>query len=101
MLRTVSESGKKARGPRWWGVMTESLPKFNLPLLRPKTWTREKAEQWIDLIPAKCPFERQLWWRNVLVLYIPPLCGLNPLSRQLYEIRLEAQTYLMSISDKA
>ena len=101
MLTTVSKSGKRARAPRWWGTMTELLPKFSIPWLRPKTWTRELAEGWIDRIPSKCPFERQLWFHNRLVLYVPPLCGLNPVSRQLYEIRIEAQAYLMAISDKA
>jgi hypothetical protein len=32
-----------------------------------------------------------------LVLYVPPLCPLNPLSSQLYEIRLQAQTYLAQL----
>jgi len=93
----MSEGGKKARAPRWWGVMVENLPSVIIPALYPKTWSRELAEKWIELIPPKCPFERQVWWGEHLVLYIPPLCPLNPLSSQLYAIRLKAQTYLASL----
>jgi hypothetical protein len=78
--------------------VTEALPKFSLPLLEPKEWTPELAQKWVDAIPSKCPFERQVWWGEHLVLYIPPLCPLNPFSGQLYSIRLKAQTYLISIN---
>jgi Mo-dependent nitrogenase C-terminus. len=60
----------------------------------PTEWTPSLARKWVNSIPPKCPFERQLWWGDRLVLYIPPLCPLNPFSTQLYEIRIEAQTYL-------
>jgi len=85
----------RTRPPRWWGVFTSSLPKFNLPWIEPKSWTPELAKRWVDAIPAKCPFEREWRIRGVLVLYIPPLCPLNPFSTQLYRIRIEAQAYLL------
>jgi hypothetical protein len=88
---------KKARAPRWWGRFVENLPKIYIPALYPSDWTVEKAEWWINFIPSKCPFERQIWMCGVLVLYVPPLCPLNPLSSQLYDIRLKAQTYLASL----
>lgn len=97
----MSESGKRARAPRWWGIMVDLLPRLTIPALKPKTWTRELAEGWIDRIPSKCPFERQLWYGERLIMYVPPLCPFNPVSRQLYEIRIEAQAYLMAISDQA
>jgi len=84
----------RTRPPRWWGIFTSSLPKFNLPFLEPKSWTPELAKRWVDAIPSKCPFEREWRIRGVLVLYIPPLCPLNPFSTQLYRIRIEAQAYL-------
>ena len=96
-LSRTSRSGKKARAPRAWGKFAESLPKVYLPFLGPKSWTPSLAQKWIDSIPAKCPFERQLWWGDTLLLYVPPLCPLNPLSSQLYDIRLEAQTYLADL----
>ena len=93
-LKPTSSSGRRARAPRWWGRAVDTLPKFRIPALRPSHWTPSLAKKWVNSIPAKCPFERQLWWEDKLVLYIPPLCPLNPLSTQLYEIRIEAQTYL-------
>jgi hypothetical protein len=75
------------------------LPKFRLPWLEPKHWTPELAEKWVRSIPAKCPFERAVWWRDRLVLYIPPLCPLNPFSTQLYELRIKAQAYLSANPD--
>ncbi len=95
MLRTVSSSGKRARAPRWWGELLGLVPQVTLPWLEPEQWTKELAEVWVKKIPPKCPFERQLWVGNRLVLYVPPLCPLNPLSKQLYQIRLKAQTYLL------
>lgn len=91
-----STSGTKVRAPRWWGRLTALLPKFDLPLLEPKVWTVELAERWVAAIPAKCPFERVVWWRGVLVVYIPALCPLNPFSTQLYRVRIAAQDYLLS-----
>jgi hypothetical protein len=97
MLSTRSASGKKARAPRWWGVFSQNLPKFYAPGLTPKTWTPELARKWVESIPSKCPFERQLWWKDKLILYIPPLCPFNPLSTQLYAIRISAQQYLADL----
>jgi hypothetical protein len=75
--------------------MVSRLPKFDLPGLTPRHWTRELAERWVKAIPAKCPFEREFRFRGILLVYIPPLCPLNPFSTQLYRIRIEAQAYLL------
>lgn len=89
-------SSRRVRPPAWWSKFTPLLPKFDLPWLEPKVWTVELAERWVAAIPAKCPFERAVWWRGVLVVYIPALCPLNPISTQLYRIRIEAQQFLLS-----
>lgn len=94
MLKTTSSSGRRARAPKWWGRVASYVPRLYLPALHPTEWTPSLARKWINSVPPKCPFERQLWWGDRLVLYIPPLCPFNPFSTQLYEIRIEAQTYL-------
>lgn len=52
------------------------------------------AHRICKLIPAQCPFERNihLWGRHFL--HIPPLCKLNPLYEQLVFLRFRALSYL-------
>lgn len=45
------------------------------------------------LIPAQCPFERQIKF-NHTVIHIPPLCKLNPLYEQIVSLRFKALSYL-------
>jgi hypothetical protein len=97
MITIRSKLGRRARAPRWWGKFGDSLPKFYLPFLKPKKWSKKLAYKWVNAIPDKCPFERQLWIGETLILYIPPLCPLNPFSKQLYEIKLEAKTYIYDL----
>ena len=97
MLRTTSESGRRARPPKWWSIAVSKLPKISLRFIEPKSWTPESARKWVESIPSKCPFERQLWWKDKLILYIPPLCPFNPLSTQLYTVRISAQQYLADL----
>jgi hypothetical protein len=46
------------------------------------------------IIPASCPFEREIKIYKRTILYIPPLCKLNPFYEQLVELRFRALTYL-------
>ena len=46
------------------------------------------------VIPARCPFERKIQLFNRTLLYIPPLCKLNPLYEQLVELRYKSLCYL-------
>ncbi|MDM9382106.1 Mo-dependent nitrogenase C-terminal domain-containing protein [Chlorogloeopsis sp. ULAP01] len=46
------------------------------------------------IIPASCPFEREIKLCKRTILYIPPLCKLNPFYEQLVELRFRALTYL-------
>jgi hypothetical protein len=62
----------------------ESLPVQNL-----------KQARWLcKLIPAQCPFERDIKVFNRTVFSIPPLCKLNPLYDQLVALRFRSLTYL-------
>jgi tellurite resistance protein len=46
------------------------------------------------LIPAQCPFERDVVLFGKKRLHIPPLCQLNPLYEQLVGLRFRALSYL-------
>jgi len=45
-------------------------------------------------IPARCPFERNLKLFGNTVLYIPPLCKLNPFYEQVVSLRFKCLCYL-------
>ena len=47
------------------------------------------------LIPARCPFEKDISVLGNNILHIPPLCRLNPLYEQLVELRFKSLTYLV------
>ncbi|WP_096599766.1 Mo-dependent nitrogenase C-terminal domain-containing protein [Calothrix sp. NIES-2100] len=46
------------------------------------------------MIPASCPFEREIKFCDRTLVYIPPLCKLNPFYEQFVELRFKALTYL-------
>jgi hypothetical protein len=46
------------------------------------------------VIPASCPFERELKLFNRTLIYIPPLCKLNPFYEQFVELRFKSLVYL-------
>lgn len=54
-----------------------------------------KQARWVcKLIPARCPFARDIKIFNRTVFSIPPLCKLNPLYDQLIALRFRSLTYL-------
>ncbi|MCT0214185.1 Mo-dependent nitrogenase C-terminal domain-containing protein [Synechococcus sp. CS-1324] len=44
----------------------------------------------VRLIPARCPFERNVVIAGHRLLHIPPLCRINPLFDQLMALRFRA-----------
>lgn len=56
--------------------------------------TAEFAHNICKLIPASCPFERDIQLFGRTVLRIPPLCKLNPLYEQVVALRFRALCYL-------
>ncbi|MBW4545237.1 MAG: DUF533 domain-containing protein [Symplocastrum torsivum CPER-KK1] len=46
------------------------------------------------LIPAQCPFERDVKLFGHKIVHIPPLCKINPLYEQLVGLRFRALSYL-------
>lgn len=46
------------------------------------------------LVPAQCPFERDVTLFGKKVVHIPPMCKINPLYEQLVGLRFRALSYL-------
>ena len=46
------------------------------------------------MIPASCPFEREIKLFDHTLFHIPPLCKLNPLYEQVVGLRLKALSYI-------
>ncbi|MCJ2541916.1 Mo-dependent nitrogenase C-terminal domain-containing protein [Thermostichus vulcanus] len=80
--------------------------------LNPFTWLVHRLRHWLDgiaitnprqaawicrLIPASCPFERDIRLGSRTV-HIPALCRINPLYEQLIALRLRASSYLVQSS---
>ncbi|MBW4611784.1 MAG: Mo-dependent nitrogenase C-terminal domain-containing protein [Desmonostoc vinosum HA7617-LM4] len=78
-----------------------ALPKWDL--LQPlRQWldeleiqNRKLAKFIAKLIPAQCPFERDIMLFGRTVAHIPPMCKLNPLYEQLVGLRFRALCYLV------
>ena len=46
------------------------------------------------VIPAQCPFERDIYLFDRKIGHIPPLCKLNPLYEEVVSLRFRALCYL-------
>lgn len=77
---------------------------------QPKLDLLQPLREWIDtleihnrklahfiakLIPAQCPFERDIVLFGRIVAHIPPMCKLNPLYEQFVGLRFRALCYLV------
>ena len=77
--------------------------------IREKTTPLQLLQQWLDnveiqeeqlarrivkLIPAQCPFAREVRIFGRAIFSIPPLCKLNPLYEQLIALRFRALCFL-------
>lgn len=78
-----------------------SRPKFDI--LQPiRNWfdsieihDRKSAHLVCKLIPAQCPFERDIKVFGRTIAHIPPMCKLNPLYDQFVGLRFRALCYLV------
>lgn len=48
-------------------------------------------------IPSQCPFERRVQFKGRTLLYIPPLCKLNPVYNEVVALRFRALCYLADV----
>jgi hypothetical protein len=79
---------------------SHSAVRFN-PLKPIREWLdglpisdRKMARTLASIIPAQCPFERTVKVLGRTILYIPPLCKLNPFYEELVGLRFRALCYL-------
>ncbi|GAP94076.1 Mo-dependent nitrogenase C-terminal domain-containing protein [Leptolyngbya sp. NIES-2104] len=56
---------------------------------------RKSAHLICKLIPAQCPFEREIKMFGRTIVHIPPMCKLNPLYDQFVGLRFRALCYLV------
>jgi hypothetical protein len=56
--------------------------------------TPDQAKELCRLIPAQCPFERDIQLFGRTLFHIPPLCKLNPFYEQLVFLRFRALCFL-------
>lgn len=83
-------------------LLQDVTPKPVWGFLRPlRTWLdniqvsdRQLAHRLCKLIPAQCPFERDVKLFGKTLFHIPPLCKLNPLYEELVGLRFRAMCYL-------
>ncbi|MGI2904672.1 Mo-dependent nitrogenase C-terminal domain-containing protein [Tolypothrix sp. VBCCA 56010] len=52
------------------------------------------AHSLCKIIPARCPFEREVKLFQRTIFRIPPLCKLNPLYEQVVSLRFKCLCYL-------
>lgn len=79
------------------------------PTKKPRLDPLKPTRQWLDqlsvddprlarfvckLVPAQCPFERDVTLFGHKVVHIPPMCKINPLYEQLVGLRFRALSYL-------
>ncbi|BCL37870.1 Mo-dependent nitrogenase C-terminal domain-containing protein [Nostoc sp. MS1] len=55
---------------------------------------RQLAHRICQMIPAQCPFERDIKLFGKTLLHIPPMCKLNPLYEEVVSLRFRALCYL-------
>jgi hypothetical protein len=74
-----------------------------MKLLQPlRTWLNarpvedpKQARRLAQIIPAQCPFARDITLFGHLVAQIPPLCKINPVYEELMALRFRALCYLV------
>lgn len=54
----------------------------------------KKAQLLCKIIPAHCPFEREIKLFEHTLFHVPPLCKLNPFYEQIIALRFKALSYL-------
>lgn len=109
----VSQYTTKILLTSWVGLdqaiaLDRNIKPLRQPCAKPKFDILQPLRQWVNkinigdrtlahrlckLIPAQCPFERDLQLLG-RTLHIPPMCKLNPLYEEVVGLRFRALCYL-------
>ncbi|MEM8721958.1 MAG: Mo-dependent nitrogenase C-terminal domain-containing protein [Cyanobacteria bacterium P01_G01_bin.39] len=85
MTATIYNQKQKTLNP--WKFFQQWLDKIDVK-------EEKTARRIVKLIPAQCPFAREIQAFNRVILRIPPLCKLNPCYEQLIGLRFRALCFL-------
>jgi hypothetical protein len=83
-------------------LLRQPSPEPSFDILQPlRQWLNQievrnpkLAHRLCKLIPAQCPFERDVKFFGHTLFHIPPLCKLNPLYEEVVALRFQALCYL-------
>ena len=97
-MSSINSTGFDDKSP----YIGSSKSKTNFDLLKPlrnkidnfKIQKSQTAHLIAKLIPAQCPFERTIKIFGHPIIYIPPLCKLNPLFDEFVGLRFRALCFL-------
>ncbi len=104
----LSETALDSLQSTLYNEETGMIPNFYLfteidnPALRPiRNWLDglkihdPKVARFVcKMIPAQCPFERDVTLFGRKIVHIPPMCKINPVYEQLVDLRFRALSYL-------
>ncbi|MBW4503125.1 Mo-dependent nitrogenase C-terminal domain-containing protein [Gloeocapsa sp. BRSZ] len=80
---------------RSWGDRLYQVSKSRLDQI--EIQNRKVARLLCQLIPAQCPFERDLILFGRIIAHIPPLCKLNPFYEEIMMLRFKALQFLADV----
>lgn len=86
MTSLIQNRNQKSKNP--WQLLREWLE--GIEIKEEKT-----ARRIVKLIPAQCPFEREIKIFGRVIFRIPALCKFNPLYEQLVGLRFRALCFLV------
>ena len=75
-------------------LFSRTIRRLNQRISMAEIRSKRVAQLITNLIPASCPFERDIHLFGRTLFHIPPLCKLNPLFESLMVLRFRALTFL-------
>lgn len=67
---------------KWNSLVSKLIPQIN------PAWAKPLVKFLARKLPDHCTFNKSLWVKGVLVVYIPTLCNLNPLFEAILDEKL-------------